>query len=381
MSRTFATPSHSLAISMVAAVILLASCGAPSRPTIETASAGGTAASAAVPVVATTAPILLPPEDVELPAEAPVEVQLTMPLPTAVAAVEVTASPEPEAANAHADAAAVEVQSDQQTSAAAADTANEALVAPVVAAVQSAASWNPCIVEAAQRVGASSLLDPIAGATTTDLTSHQLNALAAASVDCGLVAESLSLTDLADHLAAGANCMNQWLESSGGGSVLAGLASVGFGHATPAWAQGHFTSSIAACFVGASFAAEVLDDVAADSSIGAAFDATCLANSFDASGVIYGYAAALASTPDAAGLSISLDDAWVLNCASVGTIVASAAAAEGVALSASTVACLDAEFRAAGLVSGIIDGTADTEAVGLSTIACLSNEEAALILG
>lgn len=175
--------------------------------------------------------------------------------------------------------------------------------------------------------------------------------------------------------------MDQWLQSSGGGSVFAGLASVSFGNATPAWAQSHFTSSVASCFVGTTFAAEVLTDVSADASIVAAFDPTCLANSFDTSGVMSAFTTALVANPDMADLSISLDDSWVLNCASVGTIVASAAAAEGVALSASTVACLDAEFRSAGLVSGLINGTADSEAVGLSTIACLSNQEAALILG
>lgn len=366
MPRNFAHLT-STACCVLAIAVLMAACGSASRPTIETASPFGADPAPSIPVVPTTAPILLPPEDLDLPAQAPIEITLDVPpsatTPTPVAAAANDAAPQPTAPN---DAT---------------PASEQPAAAPVAAAVQSVDWWNPCIVSAAQSVGASNLLDPIASATSTDLSSQQLNALAAASVDCGLVAEALSTTDLNDHLASGLSCMNQWLQSTGGGSVFAGLASVNFGQATPTWAQDYLASSITSCFVGASFAAEVLADVSADPSIVAAFDANCLATSFDSSGVMATYLATLIAAPTAADLSIGLDDAWVLNCASVGTIVASAAAAEGIALSASTVACLDAEFRSAGLVSGLINGTADSEAVGISTIACLSNEEAALILG
>lgn len=368
-SRAASLSELRITILAVALLFLAAACGAGSNDTIETAAAIDDAALfASVPAVPTTAPILLPPEDTSLPAFAP--------LPTTAPVVITAIEPEPtavpaEAAPATEAAPAAEVAD-------AVPAATESAVVPV--AIASIDSWSSCVVSAAQSVGAGQLLDPIASATSTDLSSVQLNALAAAAAQCDVVASALSATDLAAHLPSATSCLNEWLASSGGGAVFTGLASISFGQSTPTWAQPHLTSSLQSCFGGASFAAQVMADVAADPTLTAAFDSQCLATSFEASGVLANVAQWLATDPVNASLSISMSDSWVMSCANVGRVVAAAAAAEGVALSANTVACLDAELTSSGLASQLLAGTADSDAVGIATISCLTNDEAAALL-
>ena len=163
--------------------------------------------------------------------------------------------------------------------------------------------------------------------------------------------------------------------------MLVGLSSVGWGQATPAWAQSHFVDALDACFTGAAFAADVMSAVSADASLAGAFDSTCLAQSFDASATLRTFAQSLATAPQQATLDVSLSDPWVLSCANVGQMVAAAAAADGVALSAPTIYCIDSELRGTGIVAQILDGTADTNAVGLATISCLTATEASALLG
>jgi hypothetical protein len=196
-----------------------------------------------------------------------------------------------------------------------------------------------------------------------------------------MVIVGLADTAVGDYLATATTCMNAWLESSGGGSVLVGLASIGWSQPTPTWAQPHLVNALDGCFTGASFAADVMSVVSTDSSLTGAFDAVCLATSFDSSGTMRSYAQALASAPMTAVLSMSLGDTWVLNCANVGQMVAAAAAADGVPLSSPTISCIDSELKKTGVIAQLVEGTADTDAVGIATIACLTNAEATALLG
>ncbi|MEM7093116.1 MAG: hypothetical protein AAF567_08935 [Actinomycetota bacterium] len=377
---------------LVLVVFVAASCGsAASRPTVGAEEAAVDPFDL-IPPVPTTAPIVLPPEDLDIPETAPIVIDLAAETPTipssdgtvpvedetSTTTTVVTSSPDDASGGTSASLPAPAEPAGVSADPASAESSSAATTP--TGQIVSIDRWNPCIVSEAETLGAEHLLDPIAAATSTDLTSQQLNSLAAASASCGVVTESLGLTDLDSHLASGTDCMNQWLASTGGGAVFTGLASVTFGHATPNWAYGHFTASIASCFVGTTFASEVMSDVAADPSLVVAFDASCLATGFDASNTIENYAAALAATPDSATLNVGLGDTWVVGCANLGRLVASAAAVEGVVLSESTIACLDTELRAAGLVDGLLNGTADTTDVGIATISCLTDAEAAVLL-
>lgn len=321
--------------------------------------------SQAVPTpVPTTAPLSLPATDVGLPELAPLPALVsTNQAPTSASTNEVdSATPAAEAA------AVPPVETPPETA------------APVLA-IASVDRWNDCLLVAADAAQSSTLLDPISVGTTTDMTSVQLNALGAASVECDMVANGLAATDIGDYIPTASACMNAWLESSGGGSVFVGLASIGWGQPVPAWAQPHFVDALDSCFTGASFAADVMSVVSADSSLTGAFDAPCLANSFDSSGALRSFAQALANDPVNAAIPVSLSDAWVLSCANVGQMVAVAAAAEGVGLSGATISCIDSELKDTGVVAGLIAGTADTDAVGIATIGCLTNAEATALLG
>lgn len=335
-----------LAIPLLLAVTL-AACGAA-----DAASNRPVATAPSPTPIPTTAPILLPAPDDTLPAVAP--------LPPAQVAVATELAPETEV-----------------FVAAVAPTAT----AERAAAVSSTARWSECLLAAADNTGTTALLDPIAASTPVDMTSLQLNALAATAVNCNVVESSLRDTDLGGHVGTAQACMNAWLESSGGGSVLVGLVSIGWAQATPAWAQQHLVGALSACFTGPSFAAEVTTVVAADPTLNGAFDATCLASSFDMVGPLRTFAQLLADNPSSATLSIELSDPWVLQCAHPGQMVAAAAAAEGVSLGSATVACIDAELINSGLVAQLLAGTADTDAVGVATIACLTNDEASALLG
>jgi hypothetical protein len=213
------------------------------------------------------------------------------------------------------------------------------------------------------------------------MSSVQLNSLAAASVSCDMVTVGLADTAVGGYLPTATTCMTAWLESSGGGSVFVGLVSIGWGQPTPSWAQPHLVDALDGCFTGASFAADVMSVVSIDSSLNGAFDSACLATSFDSSGTMRSYAQALVLDPPTAALSISLGDTWVLNCANVGQMVAAAAAADGVPLSSPTISCIDSELKNAGAIAELVAGTADTDAVGIATIACLTDTEATALLG
>lgn len=365
----------------VALVLVVAACGSG---TVESAAGiDDTTLFAAVPAVPTTAPILLPPEDAALPALAPLPTSapVVVGLDSATAIATVVPSADESAPGTIEPADSIDAtEPTAATAPVVSEPAATTPVVPVPVVIASVDAWSPCVVSAAQSVGASALLDPIASATVTDLTSVQLNALAAAAAPCGIVADALTVTDLGAHLGSATSCMNEWLASSGGGSVFTGLAAITFDQATPAWAQPHLTSSIQSCFSGASFAAQVMANVASDPTLSAAFDAGCLASSFESSGTLAGFAQRLAADPANATLSITMSDGWVLSCANVGRVVAAAAAADGVALSAPTVACLDAELSSSGLAAQLLAGTADSDAVGIATIGCLTNDEAAALL-
>ena len=357
-------------ILMVLCVVLIA-CGSDN----ETAVGPETATLPAPTAIPTTPPPLLPPADDSLPALAPLPATVAEP-----AAPSAQPTPNPTVGEA-ATAAPVVATSPEPTATPppAEPQVDESPIAAVV--VASAERWSDCVVDAAARNDAGAVLDAIAAATTTDLSSVQLNALAADSINCDVVTANLAATDLGDHVDTAHSCLNAWLASSGGGSVFVGLTSIGWQQATPAWAQAHLVDALDSCFTGASFAADVLAVVAGNPSLVGAFDATCLATSFDNSGSLRGLAQSLANDPASATLYVSLSDAWVLNCANVGQMVAAAAAADGVNLSAATISCIDTELATTGAVAALVAGTADTDAVGLATIACLTDAEASALLG
>lgn len=384
--------------------LLLLACGS-GDPTAATTQA---TTSAALPTpVPTTPPLSLPPADASLPELAPLPAGSTTAVPPTAVATEASIADSAPATEASDGAVAVpadavvlgdaaEPTPDSSSSPAGSPSADttvepapqdDASLALTTAqdssalVMASADRWSECVLLAADATQATNLLDPLAAGTATDMSSVQLNTLAAASVGCDLVASGLSATDIGDYVPTGTTCMNAWLESSGGGSVFVGLASVGWGQSTPAWAQAHFVDALDSCFTGASFAADVMSVVSADGSLTGAFDAACLATSFDSSGTLRSFAQSLASHPASATIPVSLSDSWVLNCANVGQMVAVAAAADGVALSGSTISCIDSELKGTGVVAGLVAGTADTDAVGIATIACLTDAEASALLG
>lgn len=339
---------------LVAAGLFLGACGSASATSADTALAETAPPPTPIP---TTAPIFLPEPDDSLPTLAPLEDQLAAPGNTAPA-VFVPVADE-----------VVEVAEPAQAAATA-----------TIHVVTSADRWSECVVHAAHSSGTSHLLDPVASATSIDLRSVELNTLAAASASCDMTGQGLALTDLAGHLPTSSACLNGWLGSGHGGSVFVGLASIGSGQGTPAWAQQDIVNALTTCFVGASFAGDVMNAVAQNPSLSGAFDSGCLATSFDGSGTLRGYAQSLTADPVSASMSISLGDAWVLSCANVGKVVAAAAAADEVVLSTATIACIDSELKAAGVVAQLIAGTADADAVGVATIACLTSAEAIALL-
>ena len=366
------------------AVIALVLIGCGSGPNTPVAMSP---AEVAMPTpVPTTAPLSLPPADDSLPALAP--------LPASVAITEAVAD-DGEAASTAASstdsdptdgrttnvASTVQQDGAPTPTAAVVSTEPEASADDTILSITSADRWSDCVVLAAQKTEATALLDPIAAGVTTDMSSVQLNSLSAASVSCDIVSAGLADTVVGDYVPTATMCMNAWLESSGGGSVFVGLASIGLSQPTPAWAQSHLVDALAGCFTGASFAADVMSVVSTDRSLNGAFDSACLATSFDSSGTMRSYAQALASDPTTADLYVSLGDTWVLNCANVGQMVAAAAAADGVPLSSPTISCIDSELKNAGAIAQLVAGTADTDAVGIATIACLTDDEAIALLG
>ena len=261
------TSMSSLRVTLLSLGLLtiVAACGAADATSTEPP-----AFIVEVPVVPTTAPIALPPDDVELPAVAPAVLPTAPAIParTPAAGADVVTT---DAAVAEATDVVPATEADVEEAASPAGAQPDDAT-PTTVVVASADRWNPCVVSAAQAVDATVLLDHIAAGTESDLTSVQLNGLAAASVPCGIVTESLALSDLAVHVDSASACMNGWLESTGGGAVFTGLASVGFGQPTPSWAQGHFASAITNCFSGYAFASEVIADVSADPTLAGAFD-------------------------------------------------------------------------------------------------------------
>ena len=363
--------------------MLLTACG--SDATQATAAVADAPTPTPIP---TTAPLSLPPADANLPELAALPAvetpRVTPPVPPA------TDAPGDNAAEPATPTDTTGTIDDQSTTSATGTTGATGVIddqpttsaaIASLATISSAGQWTDCVISAAQRIDATALLDPIAAGTATDMTSVQLNALAAASTDCDIVNTSLDGTDLVDYLPTAQTCLDAWLQSSGGGSVFVGLASIGWSQPTPSWAQGHLIDALDSCLGGVSFAADVMSVVSVDPSLSGAFDASCLAASFDASGTLRSYAQMLATQPANAALYVSLSDQWVLNCANVGQMVAAAAAADGVALSSSTIACIDSELTSAGVLSALVAGTADTDAVGIATISCLTDVEAAALLG
>ena len=369
------TIAHHLALLGVTCLVLIA-CGS-SEPGAAMATAESAAQSIAVfpTAVPTTPPLSLPPADVPLPTLA--ALPATSMATQTEAAAPVTQVPAGPTTNDSGESESGGTEADATESGAPESGAPQPAG---ILGIASADRWSDCILAAAQNSEATALLDPIDQGTTVDMTSVQLNTLAAASTGCDMVTNTLESTDIGDYVSTSSSCLDAWLESSGGGSVFVGLASIGRGQSTPAWAQPHLVDALDACFVGASFAADVMAVVSADPSLSGAFDAGCLATSFDTSGTMRAFAQALASNPATATLYVGLDDPWVLSCANVGQMVAVAAAADGVALSAPTIGCIDSELKGTGVVAGLVAGTADADAVGIATIACLTDAEATALL-
>jgi hypothetical protein len=377
---------------LVVLALVLIGCGSSLTTPVVTS-----AAVAATPTpVPTSAPLLLPPADDTLPALAPLPASVaTSALATEATATLPTIAEDGGPVSAAASRTASEATDDSATevapiseqdalpasAVAVVSTESTASIGDGILSIGSAGRWNDCVVLEAERTGATALLGPIAGGVALDMSSVQLNSLAAASVSCDMVTVGLADTAVGDYLATATTCMNAWLESSGGGSVFVGLASIGWSQPTPSWAQPHLVDALDGCFTGASFAADVMSVVSTDSALNSAFDAGCLATSFDSSGTMRSYAHALASAPMTAVLSVSLGDTWVLNCANVGQMVAAAAAADGVALSSPTISCIDSELNNTGAIAQLVAGTADTNAVGIATIACLTDSEATALFG
>ncbi|MCP5025331.1 MAG: hypothetical protein GY929_03525 [Actinomycetia bacterium] len=225
-------------------------------------------------------------------------------------------------------------------------------------------------------------------AEMTDLELDDQLALLELSVDCA--GPELFGQFMAEGFAEGSGmappdgmseCFAAEFASSDGPPVMAGLVAVGNGVPANPKVRGPVIDALTEC-VPASFVTEaVVVELAADPTFEDAADLECIDLAYAEATTIEPLWAAYVDAPtdDFSDMPPEVAVAVfgpLFNCISFGAVMAAEAAADGVDLSAQSVACIDQELAGAGLFEAILAGQEPDEAVlAAAILGCLTPEE------
>lgn len=205
-----------------------------------------------------------------------------------------------------------------------------------------------------------------------EIDDAQLDKLAASSVDCGLVEESLGTNDDATMELA-APCLNDRLTSADGGKLFVALSAVGQEVPVPEDLRPSFVGAMDSCLGASVMADAIVAEAELDPAMVGVFDRDCLVAEFEASGSINAIWEQVAIDPSRLDTFDAGADAAVaatVQCASMGAIVAAAAAEDGIEFSADTIACIDEKAAEV----DITDAEAE-DGFGVAMLSCLSEDE------
>jgi len=273
--------------------------------------------------------------------------------PPPTAAPEPTESPEPTA----------ELEPDEPV----ADDA-ETEVAPAEADDELSAAFVECLARSA--AGDADLLEALIrdpAESYGEIDDAQLDTLAANAVECRFLEEALGPDDSLP-------CLNEQLTSDNGGRLLVALSSVAQERPVPEPLRPLFVDAMDGCHGAEAMADLILAEAESDPAMASAFDRDCLVSEFEQSGsmrTIWEQVAVDPTQMEGAAFDVGAEIAIsaTINCGSMGSVMAAAAAEEGLELSEESIACIDESAEGLDLTD------ATEEDFGIAMLACLSQDE------
>lgn len=228
--------------------------------------------------------------------------------------------------------------------------------------------------------GDGELLVALADSDTDSLSAlddEQLDKLATFSVDCGIVEESLGTTDDVT-VALAVPCLNELLVSEGGGRLFVALAALGEQVPVPEALRPLFVDSMDDCLGASVMADAIVGEAELDPAMVGVFDRDCLEREFEETGSIRAIWEQVAEDPqvDANNAGAEAAVGPTVRCASMGAIIAAAAAEEGVDLGPETIACIDEKAQSIDMT----DAAAEDD-FGVAMLSCMSEDELGEFVG